>query len=58
MLRKFLAAAILALFATQAHAAKLFISEYNSLVVTAGQIAQVGAAGTGLQNLSYCESLI
>ena len=42
MLRRFLAAAVFVLFATQAHAAnRLDVSECNSLAVTNGTIAQV-----------------
>jgi hypothetical protein len=38
--RKLIAAACFALLASNAYAAKLYISEYNSLTLTAGLIAQ------------------
>jgi hypothetical protein len=43
MQRKILAAAILSLFATQAQAAKLYISEYTNLTAASATVAQ--AAG-------------
>lgn len=40
-MRKIICGVLFALFATQAQAAKLYISEYTNLGVSSGQIAQV-----------------
>lgn len=40
-MQRLIAAALLALFATQAHAAKLYISEYNLIGNASGHIAQI-----------------